>query len=64
MIKGLPYSNFPRQDDFRNFCMSEEAEMVFKKLEQIINIYWVFKNPQKVKNNNKIFPTLPFPIYI
>lgn len=28
----------PRQNDYRTFCMSEETEEVYKKLEEIINV--------------------------
>jgi hypothetical protein len=34
--KGLVIVRLPRQNDFRNFCMSEEAEKVYRKLEEII----------------------------
>jgi len=27
----------PRQNDFRTFCMSDETEKVYHKLEEIIN---------------------------
>jgi len=27
----------PRQDEFRNFCMSEETEKVYHKLEEVVN---------------------------
>jgi hypothetical protein len=27
----------PRQDDFRNFCMSEETEKMYHELEEVIN---------------------------
>ena len=36
--KGLDISKLPRQDDFRNFCMSEETEKVYQELEKIIRI--------------------------
>ena len=29
----------PRQDDFRNFCMSEETEKIYLKLEEIISVF-------------------------
>jgi hypothetical protein len=28
----------PRQDDFRNFCMSDETEKVYQKLEEAIGV--------------------------
>jgi hypothetical protein len=28
----------PRQDDFRNFYMSDETEKVYQKLEEVIGI--------------------------
>jgi hypothetical protein len=30
-------SKLPRQNDFRTFCMSDETEEVYHKLEEIIN---------------------------
>ena len=39
MPKGWEWSWLPRQDDFRNFFMSGEAEKVYRKFEEIINIY-------------------------
>ena len=27
-----------RQDDFRNFCMSDKTEKVYKKLEEVISL--------------------------
>ena len=30
-------SGYPKQDDFRNFCMSDDTEEVCQKLEEIIN---------------------------
>jgi hypothetical protein len=35
--KGLEMSWLPRQDDYRTFCMSDETEKVYRKLEEIIN---------------------------
>ncbi len=29
----------PQQNDFRTFCMSEETEKVYHKLEEVIGIY-------------------------
>jgi hypothetical protein len=31
-------SRLPRQNDFRNFCMREEAEKVYRKLEEVISV--------------------------
>ena len=36
--KGLEIVWLPRQDEFRNFCMSEETEKVYQKLEEVISI--------------------------
>jgi hypothetical protein len=36
--KGLEIDKLPRQDDFRNFCMSEETEKIYQKLEEVISI--------------------------
>jgi len=36
--KGLEMSWLPRQDDFRNFCMSDETEKVCHKLEEVVGI--------------------------
>jgi len=36
--KGLEMSWLPQQNDFRTFCMSDETEKVYQKLEEIINI--------------------------
>jgi len=35
--KGLQISRLPRQDEFRNFCMSHKTEKVYQKLEEMIN---------------------------
>ena len=32
----------PGQDDFRNFCMSEETEKVYQELKEIINAWNFF----------------------
>jgi len=37
MPKGLEIDKLPRQDDFRNFCMSEETEKVYRKLKEVVN---------------------------
>ena len=36
--KGLRISKLPRQDEFRNFCMNEETEKVYCKLEEVIGV--------------------------
>jgi hypothetical protein len=36
--KVLGIDKLPRQDDFRTFCMREEAEKVCHKLEKIVII--------------------------
>jgi len=36
--KGLGMVRLHRQDDFRNFCMGEETEKVYWKLEEVIGI--------------------------
>jgi len=36
--KGLEMVWLPGQDDFRTFCMSDETEKVYRKLEEVINI--------------------------
>jgi len=36
--KGLEIVRLPRQDDFKTFCMSEETEKVYHKLEETIRI--------------------------
>jgi len=38
IAKGLEIVKLPRQNDFRTFCMSEEAEKVYQKLEEVISI--------------------------
>ena len=35
--KGLDIVWLPRQDDFRNFFMSDETVKVFRELEEVIN---------------------------
>jgi len=35
--KGLEIDKLPRQDDFRNFCMSHKTEKVYHELEEVIN---------------------------
>jgi len=39
MAKGLVIVWLPRQNDYRTFCMSDETEKVYQKLEEIINIF-------------------------
>jgi len=34
--KGWKLSSSPRQDEFRNFCMSDEREKVYHKLEEVM----------------------------
>jgi len=36
--KGLEIDKLPRQDEFRNFCMSDETEKVYQKLEEAIGV--------------------------
>ncbi len=38
IAKGLEIVKLPRQDEFRNFCLNNEAEKVYQKLEEIIGI--------------------------
>lgn len=38
IAKGLEINKLPRQDEFRNFCMSDETEKVYQKLEEVIGI--------------------------
>ena len=47
----------PRQDDFRNFCMSDETEKVYRELEEVISIC------QKLKDNKLGNITLNLPNY-
>jgi hypothetical protein len=35
--KGLEMVRLPGQDEFRNFCMSDETKKVYRELEEIIN---------------------------
>jgi len=37
MPKGWNFKA-PRQNDFRTFCMSDETEKVYQKLEEVIGI--------------------------
>ena len=34
--KGLEMVRLPRQDDYRTFCMSDETEKVYQKLEEVV----------------------------
>jgi hypothetical protein len=43
IAKGLEMVRLPRQNDFRTFCMSDETEKVYRKLEEIIGTCWEFK---------------------
>ena len=36
--KGLGMVRLPRQNDYRTFCMNEEAEKVYHKLEELTYI--------------------------
>jgi hypothetical protein len=36
--KGLEIVRLPQQNDFRTFCMSDETEKVYQKLEEAISI--------------------------
>jgi len=36
--KGLGISKLPQQNDFRTFCMSNETEKVYQKLEEAIGV--------------------------
>jgi len=36
--KGLEMVRLPGQDEFRNFCMSDETEKVCQRLEEVISI--------------------------
>jgi len=36
--KGLIIIWLPQQNDFRTFCMSDETEKVYQKLEEVISI--------------------------
>jgi len=36
--KGLILVSLPRQDDFRNFCICDQIENVYQKLEEAINV--------------------------
>jgi len=35
--KGLEIDKLPGQDDYKTFCMNEEAGKVYRKLEEVIN---------------------------
>jgi len=36
--KGLEIVRLPRQNDYRTFCMSEDTEKIYQKLEEVMNI--------------------------
>ena len=36
--KGLEMVRLPQQNDFRTFCMGDETERVYRKLEEIIGV--------------------------
>ncbi len=36
--KGLEIVRLPGQDEFRNFCISDETEKVYQKLEKITEL--------------------------
>ncbi|GAH93466.1 unnamed protein product, partial [marine sediment metagenome] len=38
IAKGLVIVWLPQQNDFRTFCMSDETENVYHKLEEVIGI--------------------------
>ena len=38
MPKGLEINKLPRQDDFRNFCISDETEKVYRKIEEAVGV--------------------------
>jgi hypothetical protein len=38
IAKGLGISKLPRQNDFRTFCMSDETEKIYQKLEKAIEL--------------------------
>jgi hypothetical protein len=38
IAKGLGISKLPQQNDFRTFCMSEDTEKVYRKLEEVVGI--------------------------
>jgi len=35
--KGLEIDKLPGQDDYKTFCMNEEAGKVYRKLEEVTN---------------------------
>ena len=50
--KGLEMVRLPRQDDYRTFCMSDETEKVYRKLEEAIGVCWELKNNKKGRSLN------------
>ncbi len=37
-LKVILFNDAPQQNDFRTFCMNEEAEKVYQKLEEVMII--------------------------
>ena len=35
--KGLEIDKLPRQNDYRTFCMSDETEKVYQRLEEVVS---------------------------
>jgi len=38
IAKGLEIDELPQQNDFRTFCMNDEAEKVYRKLEEVVSV--------------------------
>ena len=38
MLKGLKLSGIPQQNNFRTFCINDETERMYQKLEELISI--------------------------
>ena len=38
----------PRQDEFRNFCISDETEKVYRKLEKVTELLSKYKGNKKI----------------
>jgi len=36
--KGLGIDKLPQQNDFRSFCMNDETEKIYQKLEEAIGV--------------------------
>lgn len=45
MLKGRN-GKLPGQNDYQTFCMSEETEKVYRKLEEVIGICWEIKKAE------------------